>query len=203
MRSINTIVIHCSASQNGVAISPAQIDAWHKARGFARKSADVKQYRPELPHIGYHWLVLADGRVQAGRDKSEVGAHVAGRNANSIGICMVGTDKFFAAQWKALADLLGTIAYSWFSPRTPWPLTPAQTINAFAQMNVRIVGHRDLSPDLNGDGKITPNEWLKTCPGFDVSSWISRGMEPAAANVLDADPAINSHSVTVRLGVTK
>ena len=34
----------------------------------------------------------------------------------------------------------------------------------------KVVGHRDLSPDLNGDGKITPNEWMKQCPCFDVAS---------------------------------
>jgi N-acetylmuramoyl-L-alanine amidase len=32
----------------------------------------------------------------------------------------------------------------------------------------KVCGHRDLSPDLNRDGKITPNEWTKACPCFDV-----------------------------------
>lgn len=36
----------------------------------------------------------------------------------------------------------------------------------------QILGHRDLSPDKNGDGKISPNEWLKTCPCFDVRAWL-------------------------------
>jgi hypothetical protein len=27
-----------------------------------------------------------------------------------------------------------------------------------------------LSPDLNGDGLITSDEWLKTCPCFDVQA---------------------------------
>ncbi len=31
-----------------------------------------------------------------------------------------------------------------------------------------ICGHRDLSPDLNHDGKIEPNEWVKACPCFDA-----------------------------------
>ena len=31
-----------------------------------------------------------------------------------------------------------------------------------------IRGHRDFSPDLNGDGKITRNEWIKACPCFDA-----------------------------------
>ena len=33
----------------------------------------------------------------------------------------------------------------------------------------KIVGHRDLSPDLNGDGIIKPNEWIKSCPCFDAT----------------------------------
>jgi N-acetyl-anhydromuramyl-L-alanine amidase AmpD len=37
----------------------------------------------------------------------------------------------------------------------------------------RILGHRDLSPDLNGDGKITPDEFIKACPSFDVSAWLN------------------------------
>jgi hypothetical protein len=34
----------------------------------------------------------------------------------------------------------------------------------------RAVGHRDLSPDLNGDGVISPEKWLKACPCFDVKT---------------------------------
>ena len=32
----------------------------------------------------------------------------------------------------------------------------------------KVLGHRDLSPDLNHDGIIEPNEWMKTCPCFDA-----------------------------------
>lgn len=32
----------------------------------------------------------------------------------------------------------------------------------------RVCGHRDLSPDLNGDGVIEPEEWIKVCPCFEV-----------------------------------
>ena len=31
-----------------------------------------------------------------------------------------------------------------------------------------ICGHRDFSPDLNGDGIIEPWEWMKACPCFDA-----------------------------------
>ena len=29
-------------------------------------------------------------------------------------------------------------------------------------------GHRDLSPDRNGNGEIEPEEWMKACPCFDA-----------------------------------
>ncbi|MCT8703246.1 N-acetylmuramoyl-L-alanine amidase, partial [Glaesserella parasuis] len=38
--------------------------------------------------------------------------------------------------------------------------------------NAKIYGHRDLSPDRNGDGTIAPNEWVKDCPCFDVWEWL-------------------------------
>ena len=31
------------------------------------------------------------------------------------------------------------------------------------------VGHRDLSPDLNGNGEVEPMEWTKECPCFEVN----------------------------------
>ena len=31
-----------------------------------------------------------------------------------------------------------------------------------------ICGHRDFSPDLNGNGIIEPWEWMKACPCFDA-----------------------------------
>ena len=38
--------------------------------------------------------------------------------------------------------------------------------------DVKIIGHRDLSPDRNGNGKVEPNEWTKACPSFEVSEWL-------------------------------
>lgn len=38
--------------------------------------------------------------------------------------------------------------------------------------NAKILGHRDLSPDTNGNGKVEETEWLKDCPCFDVNKWL-------------------------------
>lgn len=164
-RQINLIVIHCSASPNGATVDAKTIDGWHASRGFHRHLVTDKPLaRPELLHIGYHYVVRYDGMVELGRSESEIGAHVEGFNAHSIGVCMTGTDKFTRYQWYQLKGLVHQLAGRY----------PA----------ARICGHRDLSPDQNRDGIIEPFEWLKTCPGFDVASWRARGMEPLPENVL-------------------
>ena len=38
---------------------------------------------------------------------------------------------------------------------------------------VELLGHRDTSPDLNGNGEVEPAEYIKACPCFDVRSEFS------------------------------
>ncbi len=114
--------------------------------------------------IGYHYLVEPDGRVIVGRPEEHVGAHVEGHNTNTIGVCMIGTKKFTPAAWQSLKTLC-----EGFKLRMP---------------KIGFCGHRDYSPDLDHDGKIEPNEWIKLCPNFDVKSWVARGMQPLPENVL-------------------
>ncbi len=54
----------------------AEIDRWHKARGFRC--------------IGYHYVIDIDGTVTEGRPLSQPGAHCRGHNARSIGIAYAG-----------------------------------------------------------------------------------------------------------------
>lgn len=76
MRTINKIIIHCSATKEGKHFTVSDIDTWHKERGFAK--------------IGYHYVVYLDGTIHVGRGEEEIGAHCIGQNANSIGICYIG-----------------------------------------------------------------------------------------------------------------
>ncbi len=87
MRSINRIIIHCTATREGEHHTVADIDRWHKERGFVRSEApkDAK-----YKHIGYHYVVYLDGSVHDGRTEEEKGAHCLNYNAHSIGICYVG-----------------------------------------------------------------------------------------------------------------
>ncbi|WP_153116042.1 N-acetylmuramoyl-L-alanine amidase [Rhodocyclus tenuis] len=177
MRPINLIVIHCAATPNGDSLfrgspgtpgqrTPVQaIDAMHQARGF-RRSPKVRQaFNPQLAAIGYHFVLYTNGAIVTGRAPAEIGAHVQGHNVDSLGICLVGTDKFSPAQWESLRGVVDSLA----------KLYPA----------ARIVGHRDLSPDTDGDGKVEPKEWIKVCPGFDVGTWLAGGMAPLTDHLLE------------------
>lgn len=143
MRQINLIVVHCSATPEGRDVTAADINKMHIARGFKK--------------IGYHYVVRLDGTVETGRKENEIGAHAKGYNANSIGVCYVGglasdgktpKDTRTPAQKSALKKLLHTL-----KQRYP---------------DARIVGHRDLSPDTNHNGKVDKWEWIKACPSFDA-----------------------------------
>ncbi len=151
-RSVNLIVIHCAATANGKSVSVDQVRAWHLARGFH--------------DIGYHYLIDVDGTVNMGRAEEEDGAHAQGHNAHSIGVCLVGgvggPDRrnpglYTEAQWATLA------------------LTVQDLCRRYP--GSQVVGHRDLSPDLDGDGIVEPREWIKLCPSFDVGPWLASGMQ--------------------------
>jgi N-acetylmuramoyl-L-alanine amidase len=141
------IVVHCSATRPGVNVTAQMIREWHIAKGWE--------------DIGYHWVIRRDGTIEAGRHTDDVGAHVAGRNTDTVAICMAGglddngvgvadrPDLFTGAQWASARALIVVL----------------KRMYPFAV----VTGHRDLSPDLNADGKIEPQEWLKTCPGFNAA----------------------------------
>lgn len=76
MRTINEIIVHCSATPEGKDFTVEDIDRWHRARGWAG--------------IGYHYVVYRDGTVHAGRALARAGAHCTGHNAHSIGVCYIG-----------------------------------------------------------------------------------------------------------------
>jgi len=117
-RTINRIIVHCTATPEGRVETVESVRRMHKAKGWA--------------DIGYHYLIGLNGERWNGRNVNLVGAHCEGYNANSIGVCYVGgcdkkmkdkdtrTDKQKAALIALLKDL-----------RKLYP-------------KAKIVGHRDL-----------------------------------------------------------
>ena len=76
MRTIDEIIIHCSATVEGKDFSVRDIDHWHKQRGFKM--------------VGYHFVIRLDGTIEQSRPVEMVGAHCTGHNVHSIGICYIG-----------------------------------------------------------------------------------------------------------------
>lgn len=75
-RQITEIIVHCSATRAGQDFHAADIDRWHREKGWKR--------------IGYHFVVCLDGLIEVGRPLDMVGAHCVGHNKTSIGICYIG-----------------------------------------------------------------------------------------------------------------
>lgn len=74
---VSKIIVHCSATREGDdSINAEVIDRWHKARGWKG--------------IGYHFVILLDGKIETGRMINKCGAHTKGYNCSSIGICYIG-----------------------------------------------------------------------------------------------------------------
>lgn len=144
---IDYIVVHCSATIDGHDIGYAEIDAMHRDRGWAG--------------CGYHIIIRLDGTIELGRPYNMAGAHAYGYNRKSWGICLVGGldssgrphNTFTDTQMTSLLNVVRGMAL-----RAP---------------DAQILGHRDLSPDVDGDGVIEPHEWVKQCPCFDVKAWIN------------------------------
>tara|TARA_R100000541_G_scaffold16336_3_gene26007 strand:- start:2699 stop:3136 length:438 start_codon:yes stop_codon:yes gene_type:complete len=76
MRDINKIILHCTATPEGREVSASTIKKWHTDKGWS--------------DIGYHYVVGLKGNVELGRPVERQGAHVRGKNKDSIGISYVG-----------------------------------------------------------------------------------------------------------------
>ena len=77
MRTITLIIIHCSATPQGVRLSFDDCRRDHiRHRGFN--------------DIGYHFYVTRDGEIHRGRPYERIGAHCRNHNRHSLGICYEG-----------------------------------------------------------------------------------------------------------------
>lgn len=146
MRKIDSIIVHCSATKAGMDFGVRDIDRRHRERG--------------MDGVGYHYVIRLDGTVEEGRKLERVGAHCLKWNERSVGICYIGgldeaglpADTRTDRQKEAMRRLIGVLRRRY-------------EISA-------VMGHRDTSPDLNGDGVIGPEEFIKWCPCFDVRKWL-------------------------------
>lgn len=109
-----------------------------------------------VPNLYTYVYIRKNGDIKSTREIERIGAHVRGYNARSIGICYEGG-----------LDCHGRPA----DTRTEWQIHSMRVLVLALLRDYpgcRICGHRDLSPDLNGNGEIEPEEWIKACPCFEV-----------------------------------
>lgn len=140
MRKIERIFIHCTAGSQRATVNDLM-------REFKNKG---------WKNSGYHILVTADGKIHQLLPFEKVSNGVKGFNQTSINIAYTGgidakgnaVDNRTPEQKQSLMKLLIRL-------REKYP-------------KAKIMGHRDISPDLNGNGEVDTFERIKECPCFDA-----------------------------------
>lgn len=140
MRNIKYIAVHCTAGSQRQTVSDLMAE-------FRRKG---------WVYPGYHYVVSPDGKIMQLLDEDKVSNGVKGFNSVSVNVAYIGgidangkgIDNRTDAQKKALRRLLANL-------KRKYPEAVIQ-------------GHRDFSPDTNGNGIVDPWERIKECPCFDA-----------------------------------
>lgn len=140
MRKIERIFVHCTAGS--------------QKQTVADLLAEFKRKRWRNP--GYHVVITPDGKCHQLLDLGKVSNGVKGYNSTAINVAYMGginsegkaTDNRTDAQKESLRKLLKLL-----KGRYP---------------DAKILGHRDISPDTNGNGVVDTWERIKECPCFDA-----------------------------------
>lgn len=141
-RPIVRIVIHCTATSQSATVEAIK-NYWKNTLGWRS--------------VGYHYIIGVNGERHILSHLSNVTNGVRGYNYNSVHIAYIGGrngDDRTQAQKNEMKRLVQEL-------RSAEILGP-----------VPVCGHRDLSPDVDGDGVISEKEWIKQCPSFDVGQWL-------------------------------
>ena len=142
MRKITRIFVHCTAS-------------WQSTTTLASLRKEFKDKGWKNP--GYHFVIFPNGKLVQMQDENMMANGVKGYNMGSIHVAWVGgidkahsngIDNRTPEQKIVLFDLLTKLKLKYKS--------------------AMILGHRDISPDLNHNGIVDPWERIKECPCFDA-----------------------------------
>ena len=90
--SIKFLIVHCSDTDNDKNLNAIDIHKMHLNFGW--------------DGIGYHKIILRSGKIENGRPEYWIGAHVKGKNGISLGVCLVGCNKFTNEQFVSLKKIL-------------------------------------------------------------------------------------------------
>ena len=91
--------------------------------------------------IGYHKVIQRSGKIENGRPEYWIGAHVKGKNMNSLGVCLIGRKNFTKKQYTSLERILKT-----------WKLS---------YPHANIVGHCDTGNTSKTCPNFDVKKWIK------------------------------------------
>jgi N-acetyl-anhydromuramyl-L-alanine amidase AmpD len=149
IRRVDYLIVHCSATTPDMDVGRAEIERWHRERGFFA--------------VGYHYVVRRDGTVEKGRPEDQPGAHAVGYNEKSIGVCLVGGVEHFDKNRNKRREQDEFVARDNFTPAQKSSLATLLKDLKARYPQAAVLGHRDLPPRAHGT--------TKECPGFDVRAW--------------------------------
>ena len=140
MRKIERIFVHCTAGSQKQTIE--DLKAEFKRKGWRSP--------------GYHIVIMPSGRVERLLPDEQISNGVQGYNSTAINVAYVGgidangkgVDNRTPEQKKSLISVLSEL-------KKKYP-------------DAKIMGHRDIAPDKNGNGIVDPWERIKECPVFDA-----------------------------------
>ncbi|MBR1467467.1 MAG: N-acetylmuramoyl-L-alanine amidase [Bacteroidaceae bacterium] len=142
MRTIKYIAVHCTAGSQKATVRDLEME-------FKRKG---------WKNPGYHYVVTADGKIHQMLATELVSNGVKGFNSVTVNVAYTGgidakgkgVDNRTDAQKESLKKLLKLL-------KGKFP-------------DAVIQGHRDFSPDKNGNGVVDPWERIKDCPCFNAKT---------------------------------
>ena len=89
---IKFLVVHCTDTDDKKNLKALDIHKMHINFGW--------------DGIGYHKIINRSGKIENGRPEFWMGAHVKGENNVSLGVCLVGKEKFTKNQFRSLEQVL-------------------------------------------------------------------------------------------------
>lgn len=142
MRTIKYIAVHCTAGSQKATVRDLELE-------FKRKG---------WKNPGYHYVVTADGKIHQMLATELVSNGVKGFNSVTVNVAYTGgidskgksVDNRTDAQKESLRKLLKLL-------KEKYPEAVIQ-------------GHRDFSPDRNGNGVVDAWERIKDCPCFNAKT---------------------------------
>ena len=91
-KDIKFLIVHCSDTPDQEDIGALEIHKMHLGFGWEG--------------IGYHKIIRRDGKIENGRPEYWIGAHVYGKNTQSLGVCLIGKNSFSKKQLDSLEKIL-------------------------------------------------------------------------------------------------